>query len=165
MLYEVALAVNGQKYSIAVPADEKLIDTLRNRLALTGSKKGCGVGECGTCTVLINGKPVSSCLYLTVRAEGKEIMTIEGMGDPDQLHPLQENFKELQALQCGFCGPGILMSAKALLDKNPDPSDLEIKEALAGNLCRCTGHVKIIDAIKATAAQMQGRDKDAPQGV
>jgi len=159
MIYEVNLNVNGQDYKVEVPADEKLVDTLRDRLELTGTKKGCGVGECGTCTILLDGKPVSSCLYLTVRAEGKEIMTIEGLGDPDNLHPLQENFKDLQALQCGFCGPGIFMSAKALLDKNSDPSDLEIKEALAGNLCRCTGHVKIIDAIKATAAEMQGRVK------
>jgi len=158
MTNEIKLIVNGEDYLVNVKPGEVLVDTLRNTLELTGTKKGCGVGECGTCTILLDGSPVNSCLLLTEKAEGKEIITIEGLGDIDNLHPLQENFKNLHAVQCGFCGPGMLMSSKALLDKNPNPSDEDIKEALAGNLCRCSGHVKIIEAVKATASDLQ-RDK------
>lgn len=158
MLNSVELMINGEKYRVEVQAGELLVDTLRERLGLTGTKKGCGAGECGSCTIIMDGKAVSSCLVLTVKAEGKEIMTIEGLGDVDSLHPLQEKFRDLQALQCGFCGPGMLMSAKNLLDNNPRPTEQGIKKALAGNLCRCSGYVKIIEAVKAAAVAMEQKE-------
>ncbi|HHW05974.1 MAG TPA: (2Fe-2S)-binding protein [Clostridia bacterium] len=154
----INLKVNGKLYSVTVQPTDYLLDVLRNQLHLTGTKRGCDNGECGACTVLIDGEPVNSCLYLAIRAEGKEILTIEGLGTEENLHPLQKAFIREGALQCGFCGPGMLMSAKALLDKNPSPSEEEIRHGLSGNLCRCTGYVKIIDAVKAAAREMAGRE-------
>lgn len=154
----INLKVNGKLYSVTVQPTDYLLDVLRNQLHLTGTKRGCDNGECGACTVLIDGEPVNSCLYLAIRAEGKEILTIEGLGTEENLHPLQKAFIREGALQCGFCGPGMLMSAKALLDKNPSPSEEEIRHGLSGNLCRCTGYVKIIDAVKAAARDMAGRE-------
>lgn len=149
------LKVNGADYSLVIDVKERLLDVLRERIGLTGTKEGCGTGECGACTVLIDGEPVNSCLYLAVRAEGKEILTIEGLGHVAQLHPLQQAFIENGAVQCGFCAPGMLLTAKALLDKNPHPTELEIREGIAGNLCRCSGYVKIVKAIQQAADVMQ----------
>jgi carbon-monoxide dehydrogenase small subunit len=149
------LKVNGADYSLVVDVKERLLDVLRERIGLTGTKEGCGTGECGACTVLIDGEPVNSCLYLAVRAEGKEILTIEGLGHAAQLHPLQQAFIENGAVQCGFCAPGMLLTAKALLDRNPHPTELEIREGIAGNLCRCSGYVKIVKAIQQAADVMQ----------
>lgn len=151
MKQEIRLVVNGEPYEVAVRPRETLLDVLRNRLGLTGTKKGCDVGDCGTCTVLMDGKPVSSCLVLAVDARDKEITTIEGLSDGDRLHPIQKAFVEQGAVQCGFCTPGMIMTAKALLDENSNPTEDEIREAIAGNICRCTGYVKIIEAIKAAA--------------
>jgi carbon-monoxide dehydrogenase small subunit len=150
------LKVNGADYSLVVDVKERLLDVLRERIGLTGTKEGCGTGECGACTVLIDGEPVNSCLYLAVRAEGKEILTIEGLGHAAQLHPLQQAFIENGAVQCGFCAPGMLLTAKALLDKNPHPTEQEIREGIAGNLCRCSGYVKIVKAIHHAATVNNG---------
>ena len=127
-------------------------------MLLPGTKRGCDNGECGACTVLIDGEPVNSCLYLAIRAEGKEITTIEGLGTEENLHPLQKAFIQEGSLQCGFCGPGMLMTAKALLDKNPSPTAEEIRQGLSGNLCRCTGYTKIIDGVKTAARELGGRE-------
>jgi carbon-monoxide dehydrogenase small subunit len=145
------LTVNGEKYSFEVEADLRLVDLLRNHLHLLGAKEGCGKGECGACTVLLDGKSVASCLVLALQANGADILTVEGLGGEEALHPLQQAFIQYGAVQCGFCTPGMLMSAKFLLDNNPRPSREEIREGLAGNLCRCTGYAKIIDAIEAVA--------------
>ncbi len=155
MKKSINLKVNGEEHLVAVDAKDRLLDVIRDKIGLTGTKEGCGTGECGACTVLINGEPVNACLYLAIRAEGKDILTIEGLGDPTHLHPLQQAFIHTAAVQCGFCAPGMLLSAKALLDKNPNPSELEIREGIAGNLCRCTGYVKIIQAIQLAAALLQ----------
>lgn len=153
----ISLKVNGQIYQVEVEPHEILLDVIRDRLHLMGTKKGCGTGECGACTVLMDGKPVNSCLVLAVRAKGKDIMTIEGLGAPDHLHPLQQAFIDNGAVQCGFCGPGMLLSAKALLDKNPRPTVQEIRTGIAGNICRCTGYAKIVKSIqKAAEAMCQG---------
>lgn len=149
--YPLELAVNGEKYSFEVEADLRLVDLLRNHLHLLGAKEGCGKGECGACTVLMDGKSVASCLVLALQANGTDILTVEGLGGEVALHPLQQAFIQYGAVQCGFCTPGMLMSAKFLLDNNPRPSREEIRAGLAGNLCRCTGYVKIIDAIEAVA--------------
>ena len=149
----IKLIVNGKPYSVTVKATDLLLDVLRDKLLLHGTKKGCENGECGACTVLINNEPVNSCIYLAIRAEGKEITTIEGISEGDYPSILQKSFIHEGALQCGFCGPGMLMSAKALLDINPTPSKMEIREALAGNLCRCSGYVKIINAVDRTAKE------------
>lgn len=151
MKKEIILTVNGDKYPITIEANRTLLSVLREELALTGTKEGCGAGECGACTVIMDGKAVNSCLVLAVEAEGCEIITIEGLAEDGKLHPLQEAFIKHQGLQCGFCTPGMIMSAKALLDRNPNPSDEEIKEAIAGNLCRCTGYYHIIEAIREVA--------------
>ncbi len=143
----VKLKVNGEIRSADVPPETTLLKLLREHLNLTGAKLGCYVGDCGTCTVIVDGESVNSCLMLAGRASGREVTTIEGLASSEQLHPLQEKFEELGALQCGFCGPGMIISAKALLDKNPDPTVFEVKDALSGNLCRCTGYTKIIEAI------------------
>ncbi|MGE4659054.1 MAG: (2Fe-2S)-binding protein [Gammaproteobacteria bacterium] len=143
----VKLKVNGDTRSADVPPETTLLKLLREHLLLTGAKLGCDVGDCGTCTVMVDGESVNSCLMLAGRANGREVTTIEGLANSEQLHPLQEKFEELGALQCGFCGPGIIISAKALLDKNPEPSVFEVRDALAGNLCRCTGYTKIIEAV------------------
>ena len=151
---EIQLRVNGQSFKIVVKPQDLLVDVLRDQLGLTGTKKGCGTGECGACTVLIDGRPVNSCLVIAVRAQNKEILTIEGLGTPEQLHPLQQAFIENAAVQCGFCAPGMLLSAKALLDKNQFPTEREIRQAISGNLCRCTGYAKIVKAVKAAAVVM-----------
>ena len=149
---EITLQVNAQSYSVEVGPGDLLVDVLREKLGLTGTKKGCGTGDCGACTVLLDGKPVNSCLILAVSAAGKQIVTIESLGDTDHLHPLQQSFIDNGAIQCGYCSPGFLMTAKALLDENPHPTELEIRAAIAGNLCRCTGYTGIIRAILAAAA-------------
>ncbi|MFC2030820.1 (2Fe-2S)-binding protein, partial [Chloroflexota bacterium] len=130
-----------------------LLQMLRDKMALTGTKNGCEAGECGACTVLLDGNPVNSCMMLAVEADGKQVLTIESLAPDGELGGLQEAFVEHNAVQCGFCTPGVLMSAHALLERNPDPTDMEIREALVGNLCRCTGYVRIVDAIKAAAAK------------
>jgi carbon-monoxide dehydrogenase small subunit len=147
----VELKVNGEKRSADVPPETTLLKFLREYLDLTGAKLGCDVGDCGTCTVIVDGLSVNSCLMLAVKATGSNVTTIEGLANNSELHPLQKTFEDLGALQCGFCGTGMLMSAKQLLDDNSDPTDFEIRDALAGNLCRCTGYTKIIAAIKDAA--------------
>jgi carbon-monoxide dehydrogenase small subunit len=153
-LHEVGLTVNGTLYEVSVQPWESLLEVIRDRLGLTGTKEGCGLGECGACTVIMDGKTVNSCLVLAVEADGKEITTIEGLADGEKLHPIQEAFIAHGGLQCGFCTPGMIMSAKALLDENPDPSEEEIRRAIAGNLCRCTGYTKIIESISSAAKDM-----------
>ncbi|GAB4258556.1 MAG: (2Fe-2S)-binding protein [Pararhodobacter sp.] len=153
----VTATVNGDEVEFLADPRETLLDCLRDHLGLTGSKEGCGTGDCGACSVMLDGVLVSSCLVLGVEAQGKTIDTIEGMAANDgTLHPLQRKFIEHAALQCGFCTPGILVAAKALLEKNPDPSEKEIRYWLAGNLCRCTGYDKIIRAVQDAAAEMRG---------
>lgn len=147
----LSLKVNGERYEVAVDSHRTLLEVLRTELGLTGAKEGCGVGECGSCTVLMDGRPVLSCLILAMDARDKEILTIEGLSADGQLHPLQKAMVEYGAVQCGFCTPGMILSAKALLDKNPRPSEEEIKVAIGGNLCRCTGYNKIVEAIMAAA--------------
>jgi carbon-monoxide dehydrogenase small subunit len=147
MKYSLSLQVNGEFYNLEIDAQRTLLDVIRNELALTGTKEGCGNGECGACTVLLDGHPVNACLVLALQAEGKEVLTIEGLGQEGALHPLQEAFISQGAIQCGFCTPGMVLSAKALLDRNPRPKENEIREALTGNLCRCTGYQKIIEAV------------------
>jgi carbon-monoxide dehydrogenase small subunit len=151
----VSTTINGDPAEFICAHDETLLDALRGRLGLTGAKEGCGTGDCGACSVTLNGRLVCSCLVLGAEAEGCAITTIEGMADGDDLHPLQRHFIDGAALQCGICTPGILVAAKALLERNPDPSDTEIRYWLAGNLCRCTGYDKIIDAVKSAAAEMR----------
>ncbi len=152
----VTATVNGDAVEFLADPRETLLDCLRDHLELTGSKEGCGTGDCGACSVMLNGRLVSSCLVLGVEAEGAEIRTIEGLAEGGELHPLQRKFIEHAALQCGFCTPGFLVAAKALLDHNPDPTESEIRYWLAGNLCRCTGYDKIIRAVQDAAAEMRG---------
>ena len=152
---QVATSVNGDAVEFVCAPDESLLDVLRNRMGLTGAKEGCGTGDCGACTVTLNGRMVSSCLVLGAEVDGAEITTIEGMATGDQLHPLQQAFIDHAALQCGICTPGILVAAKALLDRNPDPTDTELRYWLAGNLCRCTGYDKIIAAVQDAALKMR----------
>jgi len=152
----VTTTVNGDAQEFLCEADETLLDVLRDRLGLTGAKEGCGTGDCGACSVTVDGRLVCSCLMLGAEAEGREVETIEGMADGDKLHPLQRRFIDMAALQCGICTPGILVAAKSLLERNPDPTEEEVRYWLAGNLCRCTGYDKIIRAVLETAAKMQG---------
>jgi carbon-monoxide dehydrogenase small subunit len=151
----VATTINGDPVEYLCDAEETLLDVLRNRLGLTGSKEGCGTGDCGACSVILDDRLVCSCLVLGAEAQGKEIQTVEGMAEGERLHPLQRNFIEHAALQCGICTPGFLIAAKALLERNPDPSETEVRFWLAGNLCRCTGYDKIVRAVMATAAEMR----------
>ena len=151
----VTLLVNGEKSELLVAVHKTLLEVLREDMGLTGTKHGCELGECGTCTVLVDGKPELSCLVLPVQVEGRSITTIEGMADGSQLHPLQQSFAELGAAQCGYCTPGILLASRSLLEANPHPTRLEIQEALAGNLCRCTGYVKILEAVELAAERMR----------
>jgi len=143
--------LNGGSVEVQVPPHWTLLRLLREKLGLTGTKEGCGIGECGACTVLIDGAPVHACLVLAPKVEGREVQTIEGFGTRESLHPLQQSFIEHGAVQCGFCTPGMLMSSKALLEKNPHPTKEEVKEAISGNLCRCTGYHQIIEAIDAVS--------------
>lgn len=150
----IRLRVNGENYDLELKSSRTLLDVLRGEIGLTGTKRGCDTGDCGACTVLMDGKPVTSCLVLAVDAEGKEILTIEGISSvPLKFHPLQTAFLKYGAVQCGYCTPGMILSAKALLDRNPNPTEQEIKRAIAGNLCRCTGYVKIVEAIQAAAQE------------
>ena len=146
---KINLTVNNKDYELEVAPDERLLDTLREQLRLTGVKEGCSVGECGACTVLLDGEAVHSCMVLTAQVDGSEVLTVEGLETDGKLDPLQQSFIGHQAVQCGFCTPGMLMSAKSLLNKNPDPDREEIKTAIEGNLCRCTGYEQIIEAIEA----------------
>ena len=157
----ITLTVNDTAYEVAVTPWQTLLDVLRNELGLIGTKKGCDVGTCGVCTVIMEGKAVLSCLLLAIECEGHNITTIEGISSPDSLHPIQTSFIENGAIQCGFCTPGIIMTSKALLDENPQPTDDQIKEALAGTFCRCTGHIKIMDAVKKVA---QPADEEQDNG-
>ena len=152
---QIALTVNGEETEVAFAPYKTLLEVLREDLNLCGTKHGCELGECGTCTVLIDGKPALSCLLLPVQLEGRAITTIEGMAAGSDLHPLQVAFAELGAAQCGYCTPGILLSARSLLEENPRPTRQEIREALAGNLCRCTGYTKILEAVELAAGRSQ----------
>jgi aerobic-type carbon monoxide dehydrogenase small subunit (CoxS/CutS family) len=147
--------VNGETRELLVPVHKTLLEVLREDMQLTGTKHGCELGECGTCTVLIDGRPHLSCLTLPIQVQGRSITTIEGMADGSQLHPLQAAFAELGAAQCGYCSPGILLAARSLLEENPQPTRDQIREALAGNLCRCTGYVKILEAVELAAERMR----------
>ena len=150
----IKITVNGISHELAIKTSTTLLSLLRDELGLTGTKEGCGNGDCGACSVIVGGKVVNSCIYLAMDADGKEIVTVEGLaGEDGKLHPLQEAFVEEGAVQCGFCIPGMLMSAKALLDENPDPSEEEIKVGMAGNLCRCTGYARIVKGIQRAAGK------------
>ncbi len=153
------MKVNGETVSAWVEPRKTVLDFLREDLHLTGAKKGCDLGNCGACTVLLNGKPVNSCLVLALEVQGQEIVTIEGLSDGLKLHPLQEAFIQQGAIQCGYCIPGMILAAKALLDENPRPSEEEIRMTIAGNICRCTGYVKIVRAIRAAAERMGQSDQ------
>jgi aerobic-type carbon monoxide dehydrogenase small subunit (CoxS/CutS family) len=153
---QLTLTVNGEARDVVVAVHKTLLEVLREDLGLTGTKHGCELGECGTCTVLVDGEPVLSCLALPVEIQGRDIKTVEGMADGSRLHPLQQAFAELGAAQCGYCTPGILLAAEALLEDNPMPSRDEVRLALAGNLCRCTGYTKILDAVELAALRMKG---------
>lgn len=156
MSIKVSTTINGDKVDFICEPDEVLLDVLRNRVGLTGAKEGCGTGDCGACTVIMDGRHVCSCLVLGAEAEGRSIETVEGMADGGKLHPLQRAFIANAALQCGVCTPGFLMAAKALLARNPDPTEEEIRFGLAGNLCRCTGYDKIVRAVQVAAKEMRG---------
>ena len=155
MTVHVKATINGDAVDFVCEADETLLDVLRNRLSLTGAKEGCSTGDCGACSVTIDGRLTCSCLVLGAEADGAEIGTIEGMADGDELHPLQRKFLEHAGLQCGICTPGILVAAKALLEKNPKPTETEVRFGLAGNLCRCTGYDKIVRAVMDAATEMR----------
>jgi len=152
----IALEVNGDTYEVLVSPNQTLLEVLREKLGLTGTKKGCDLGACGACTVLLDGAAYLSCLMLAVDAVGKKIVTIEGLSQGGELHPLQKSFVELGGLQCGFCTPGIIMTAKAVLDEEPQPTEESLKKKMAGNLCRCTGYKKVLDSIMGATARMGG---------
>ena len=152
----VSTSINGEPVEFLADPGSSLLDALRNTLGLTGTKEGCGTGDCGACSVMLDGRLVCSCLVLGVEAEGRSIETIEGMAVGENLHPLQQKFLEHAALQCGICTPGILIAARALLERNPDPTEAEVRDGLAGNLCRCTGYHKIVEAVLAAAREMRG---------
>lgn len=155
--FAVSMAVNGKRVQRNVPASRTLLELLREDLGLTGTKEGCGKGECGACTVLLDGAPVSSCLVLAYQADGRSVTTIEGLAEGELLHPLQEAFVAEGAVQCGFCMPGMILAAKALLDANPEPTREEIRRGISGNLCRCTGYAKIVAAIETAARELRLR--------
>jgi len=156
MKVQLQLKVNGMAYKMEVEPRRTLLELIREDLELTGTKEGCGLGECGTCTVLLDGIPIKSCITLAVQANGREVTTIEGLEESDgTLHPIQQAFIDHGAIQCGFCTPGMVLSAKALLDENPRPTEMEVKQAIAGNLCRCTGYQKIVEAILSAAGKGQ----------
>lgn len=156
MKRDITFTLNGEQTTVTVDTSRMLLEVLRDDLGLTGAKECCSEGDCGACTVLVDGAPINSCLYMVGKAEGRNVLTIEGLGQAPSLHPIQTAFLEHGAVQCGFCTPGMVLSAKALLDRNPQPTDAEIREAIAGNLCRCTGYVKIVEAIKAAAGMGGG---------
>ena len=155
----VSTTINGDPVQFACPDDEVLLDSLRDRVGLTGVKEGCGTGDCGACSITLDGQLVCSCLVLSVEAEGRKVTTVEGLAEGDVLHPLQSRFINNAALQCGICTPGILIAAKALLDRNPSPTETEVRYALAGNLCRCTGYDKIVRAVQAAAKDLRKQKK------
>lgn len=159
MAFPIKVKVNGEWKTAHVEPEMTLLEVLREEWGLTGTKLGCDEGDCGACTVLFDGKPVNSCLILAVRADGHEVVTVEGLGTPEHPHPLQAAFEQHGAVQCGFCAPGMLISAKALLDANPEPTEQEIREALAGNLCRCTGYTKIVEAVQSASRAMKSNVK------
>ncbi|SCZ04776.1 (2Fe-2S)-binding protein [Alkaliphilus peptidifermentans] len=158
---KISLKINGKEYNVEIEKDMRLLDLLRDQLHLTGTKEGCGEGECGACTVIMDGVTVNSCMVLAFQADGSEIITIEGLDKGDKLHPIQKAFLDEGAVQCGFCIPGMVLSAKALLDKKPSPSRKEIREGISGNLCRCTGYNKIVDAIDKASQYLkeEGEEK------
>jgi carbon-monoxide dehydrogenase small subunit len=158
---DITLTVNGETRTASVPPETTLLKMLREDLGLTGAKLGCDVGDCGACTVLVDGKSINACLMLVGQVQGRDVTTIEGLADLEHLHPLQKTFEDLAALQCGFCGPGIILSAKWLLDQNPNPTVDEIKDSLSGNLCRCTGYTKIIEAV-VDAGKLMAGSENAP---
>ena len=151
MKHQITTWVNGERYDLEVQSHHTLLQMLREQLVLTGTKNGCAEGECGACTVLMDGEPINSCLTLAVEADGRHITTVEGLAHDDQLDPIQEAFMELGGTQCGFCTPGFLIAARALLDRNPDPTEEEIRVGLVGNLCRCTGYTRIVAAVQEAA--------------
>lgn len=153
----IQLKVNGELYEVMVEPRRKLVDVIRDEMGLTGTKKGCETGYCGACTILMDGKPFNSCLVLAIDVQGKNIITVEGLAAGERLHPLQESFIEHGAFQCGFCTPGMLMISKALLNENPNPTEEEVRTYISGNLCRCTGYVKIVEAILAVAGRQHNR--------
>jgi len=157
MKWKIELTVNGEPYELAVEPWRTLLEVIREDIGLTGAKEACSTGECGNCMVILDGKPVNSCLVLAVDASGKEVLTIEGLAEGGKLHPIQKAFVDHGAIQCGFCTPGMILAAKALLDNNPEPTEPEVKEAISGNLCRCTGYVKIIEAILAASHSLAER--------
>src|ERR1051325_1523632 len=157
--------LNGEEVEVAFAPHKTLLEVLREDLALTGTKHGCELGECGACTVLVDGRAILSCLMLGLEAEDRDILTIEGMGTNTELHPLQEAFADLGAAQCGYCSPGFLLAAKELLDRTPNPSRDEIREALSGNICRCTGYIKIYEAVEIAAARLRGEEAEIPREV
>jgi aerobic-type carbon monoxide dehydrogenase small subunit (CoxS/CutS family) len=159
----ISFTLNCEPAEVAFAPHKTLLEVLREDLGLTGTKHGCELGECGTCTVLVDGRSMLSCLFLGLDAEGREVTTIEGMAEGGKLHPLQETFADLGAAQCGYCSPGFLLVAEELLNKNPKPAREEIKEALSGNLCRCTGYIKIYEAVELAAARMRGEEMELPK--
>jgi aerobic carbon-monoxide dehydrogenase small subunit len=161
----INLTVNNEEYELAVEPNQTLLDVLRYQLGLTGAKKGCEMGECGACTVIMDGITVTSCLVLAMQANGRRITTIEGLETEEGMHPLQKAFVEKGAIQCGFCSPGMILSAKALLDKNPTPTEDEIRKAISGNLCRCTGYQKIIEAVKSVSEGRVAVDQQESAGT
>jgi aerobic carbon-monoxide dehydrogenase small subunit len=153
--HQISLMINGAIEQVSVTSNMTLLQTLRDKLALTGTKNGCNAGECGACTVMLNGEPVNSCMVLAVECDGMEVVTVEGLVKDGVLDPVQQTIIEHGGVQCGFCTPGILISARALIDRQPDPSDDDIREALVGNLCRCTGYLRIVDAVQEAASRQR----------
>jgi len=154
-LYQISMTINREYEQVDVPANMTLLQMLRDKLALTGTKNGCMAGECGACTVMLNGEPVNSCMVLAVECDGAEVLTVEGLAKDHVLDPVQQAIIQHGGVQCGFCTPGVLISARALLDRNPDPKEDEIREALVGNLCRCTGYIRIVDAVQEAASRQR----------
>jgi carbon-monoxide dehydrogenase small subunit len=154
----IQLTVNGEPVEAAVEPNQTLLQFLRDDLGLTGTKHGCGLGDCGACTVIVDGMPVNSCLVLAVQAAGRKVLTIEGLAENGKLHPIQQAFVDKGAIQCGFCSPGMILSAKALLDENPKPTEHEIRTAISGNLCRCTGYQKIVEAVQEAVKTIEGME-------
>ena len=161
-IHRITLTINGDYVQVDVPANITLLQMLRDKLALIGTKNGCSAGECGACTVIMNGEPVNSCMVLAVECQDAHITTVEGLSRQGKLDALQEAFLEHSAVQCGFCTPGMLMSARALIDRSPQPDEAEIREALVGNLCRCTGYIRIIDAVKDAAGKIAAQKTEEP---